>query len=456
MKHLLLILLTAFLSISSFADNFTTAGDGTTYSFEKLSATANSGVSKISENEYLVTLSTVIAAADKFVIDEQGTVYFANNAELIIDGEASLVAGENGITLTKYNEDDTPYSIEIHYDGAVTDVKNITFEFVGLKNYSTAGLNVSDCTFREHNGSSSGALFLGTDGAEFTVENCTFELCRKAAIGGAANFFCPIKINNCTFRKNSQNNSNIPQLNLTAATDVTITNCEIEGDPALNMVGGIGVSNFMAKEGMNLTITNCNIYNNRYGISPMGSMNVVIADNIIKDNCYETNANNGGSGISLYDPYKTLTAKISGNTISGNLWGITVIGCADVNIGRTGVSEDAEEYNRGENIFDNNGNNGVLYDLYNNSDNTVYAQNNTWGVDVQDAEHIETVIFHKFDDDKLGEVIYLPAFDKELSVSAVELYDNRDGSIYNLNGQRLTKPAKGIMIVGGKKIICKQ
>ena len=165
---------------------------------------------------------------------------------------------------------------------------------------------------------------------------------------------------------------------------------------------------------------------------------------------------NGGSGISLYDPYKTLTAKISGNTISGNLWGITVIGCADVNIGRTDVSEDAEEYNRGENIFDNNGNNGVLYDLYNNSDNTVYAQNNTWGVDVQDAEHIETVIFHKFDDDKLGEVIYLPAFDKELSVSAVELYDNRDGSIYNLNGQRLTKPAKGIMIVGGKKIIFKQ
>ena len=152
MKHLLLILLTAFLSISSFADNFTTAGDGTTYSFEKLSATANSGVSKISENEYLVTLSTIIAAADKFVIDEQGTVYFANNAELIIEGEASLVAGENGITLTKYNEDDTPYSIEIHYDGAVTDVKNITFEFVGLKNYSTAGLNVSDCTFREHNG----------------------------------------------------------------------------------------------------------------------------------------------------------------------------------------------------------------------------------------------------------------------------------------------------------------
>ena len=60
-------------------------------------------------------------------------------------------------------------------------------------------------------------------------------------------------------------------------------------------------------------------------------------------------------------------------------------------------------------MFEANGNNGQLYDLYNNSTITVYAQNNTWNVSQQTEEQIETVIFHKNDDPSLGEVIYMPA-----------------------------------------------
>jgi hypothetical protein len=74
-----------------------------------------------------------------------------------------------------------------------------------------------------------------------------------------------------------------------------------------------------------------------------------------------------------------------------------------------GNLEDEDNYNPGGNVFINNGNNGVLYDLYNNSANTVYAQGNTWNVEVQDQESIEGVIFHKNDNSALGEVIFMPA-----------------------------------------------
>ena len=74
-----------------------------------------------------------------------------------------------------------------------------------------------------------------------------------------------------------------------------------------------------------------------------------------------------------------------------------------------GNLEDGDNYNPGGNVFINNGNNGVLYDLYNNSANTVYAQGNTWNVEVQDQESIEGVIYHKNDNSALGEVIFMPA-----------------------------------------------
>ena len=83
-------------------------------------------------------------------------------------------------------------------------------------------------------------------------------------------------------------------------------------------------------------------------------------------------------------------------------------------------------------IEKNNGNGGALYDLYNNSALTIYAQGNHWSVDEQTAEKIESVIFHKPDDAKLGEVIYTPAWDGEGSVNEIasEAIRYADGKVY--------------------------
>ena len=71
----------------------------------------------------------------------------------------------------------------------------------------------------------------------------------------------------------------------------------------------------------------------------------------------------GGAGISIYDYGTKPNVTITGNTIEGNLWGITVLGGENVNIGKVD-NPDAKDYNPGHNTFKNNGNGGALYDLY--------------------------------------------------------------------------------------------
>ena len=450
-KTFLLALAMLSLVCNLQANDYSTPGDGKAYSFETLAGIAESGVS-ITDGTYVVNGTVTIALGDEFVIDNGATVLFADAAELVIKGKADLRAATPTL-LGRLGESTSCYGLNIQSE-EVTEVSNLTFEYVGLRGGTTAGMNVSDCKFLNHNGTASGALFLGGNGASFKVENCEFENCQKAAIGGAANFFCPLLVENCTFKMNSQANGNVPQLNLTASEDITIRNCVVEGDSTLTMVGGIGIANWFGSEGMNICIEGCEITNNRYGITTMGIMDVVIKNNVISNNKFEVNPNNGGSGISLYDPYYKQKAVISGNIIEKSLWGITVIGCSDVNLGKTEVDADASDYNPGGNVFRDNGNNGVLYDIYNNSANTVYAQGNIWNVSTQDAEHIETVIYHKTDDPSLGEVIFMPAGDPQ-GVSPIRPDYDFQTKVYNLQGIRVTHPGtkKGIYIVNGKKVM---
>ena len=101
-------------------------------------------------------------------------------------------------------------------------------------------------------------------------------------------------------------------------------------------------------------------------------------------------------------------------------------------------------------MFKDNGNNGQLYDLYNNSTITVYAQGNTWNVSQQTEEQIETVIFHKKDNPSLGEVIYWPA------ANSTDIRNGhnseKNSAIYDLQGRKTTVLSKGIYIVNGRKV----
>ena len=435
------------------AQEFTTPGDGKAYSFQALSAISESGVT-FSDGAFIVNGLVTIAPEDEFVIDPGVTVSFTNEGELVIKGKADLRA-TTPTRLCASGETSTSLGLNVQSEELV-EVSNLTFEQVGLRGGVKAGMNVSDCTFLKHNGSASSALFLGGDGASFKVVNCTFENCQKAAIGGAANYLCPLIVENCVFKRNSQANGNVPQLNLTAAKEISISNCVVEGDTTLTMVGGIGVANWFGTEGLHVSISGCEITNNRYGITTMGVLDVDIYGNTLSNNRFEVNPNNGGSGISLYDPYYKQKAKVTGNIIEKNLWGITVIGCGDVNLGKTEVEVTSPDYNPGGNIFHDNGNNGQPYDLYNNSANTVYAQGNFWSVNTQDKESIETVVFHKNDNPSLGEVVFMPAGTTQ-GVELKLLKDQENMVIYDLRGMKVDAKnlRKGLYIINGKKVALK-
>ena len=416
-----------------------------------------SGVVKEGDS-YVLSGIVTIEETDTFNIDDGVVVEFADDAELVIKGFADLCSNGAPTILRRHGDSNNCIGIQVA-SNQMTKVANIHFDHVGLRGATPAGMRVSNCVFSNHNGIVSSALFLGSDGASFTIEDCVFDHCLKAAVGGAANFSCPVIIDGCQFLHNSQANGNVPQLNLTSASEVTLRNCKVLGDSTLNMVGGIAIANWFGSSGHKVFISNCDIRDNRYGITTMGVMDVIITDNQIVNNHFETNPNNGGSGISLYDPYLKQTAMVSGNHIENSLWGVTVIGCGKVNLGNVDVPTDSPDYNFGGNVFKDNGNNGVQYDLYNNSVNTVYAQGNIWSVPTQDEASIEEVIYHQVDNNALGLVIFMPAGNP----ARMEVPDNgkprrQQNGIYKLDGTRikgndLNLLPKGVYIVNGRKMV---
>lgn len=429
-----------------------TAGNGTTYNFARLAQMEDSGVKLVDNSCYLVERNDTIAAGDTFELDEGATVKFANNVTFVIQGKANLIATETQpVTLTRTDEAAAPNGIRIDNDEDEAEVSHVVFDQVGLEKTGRQSLSIDHCKFIFHNGSSAAALYFIQSGAESTISNCHFEQCAKAAIGSAANASQPMIINNCTFIRNSTLNRNIPQINITAAP-LTIDHCTVEGDSTSqtinNMVGGIGISNFANFTDISTTISNCTITHNRYGIGTVGPINVRIEHNTILNNNHEANPMNGGSGISFYDPYKLTTAIVANNRIEGSHWGVTIIGCKDVNLGQPGNTQIDSP---GQNIFNNNGCLGQLYDLYNNSTLTVYAQNNTWGVSEQTAEQIESVIFHHADNEQLGQVIYMS--DEQLGITQKSANKGlQPSTVYSVQGILLkTQPYRGIYIKDGKK-----
>lgn len=444
------VILLLLLVLSSPVRAYRTDGQGGIYSFYRLSQTEGSGVTmeiKDGTKYYTLSQNDTIAAGDTFDGSEACIVYFADKVTFVVEGKANF---QGAVTYAAKDDADGAVGICLDNTEEPTNFGGCTFMGVGVKFIGSSGGTLHSCTFADNNCSiGQAALILGDSDDEYVVSHCRFRENRKAAISSAANIFSKVVIEHSEFLQNGTANGNTPQLNLTASSKVEIVNCDIIGDPEHTMVGGIGISNFYGTSGNNVTINNCRIRDNRYGIGSVGTMDVSITKCDIINNSYETNPMNGGSGISLYDPYMKTTAMISDNIIERNLWGVTIIGCKDVNLG---CIDQGESYNPGGNWFINNSNNGQPYDLYNNSTNTVYAQGNIWNTGPQTEEEIEKVIYHKHDDPSLGEVIYWPAkYGTGIQQTKTETEDRQ--TVYRLDGIQLPGLQKGLNIVHGKKVV---
>lgn len=394
------------------AERFTTDGDGRTYSFADLAALPGSGVTG-SAGAYTLSASMTIAAADVLTIADGDVVSIADGVELRVEGMVDFNPATKA-RIQPVDAESTPKPLYLTGDEKGGGrISNMEIDNCPIRYYGTADLTIEKCLFTGVRSSYS-SITLGGTGLT-TVEGCEFRENGMPAISGGANIASALLFRDNYLYKNSNNTRNRPQINVTVPGDgqLEITGNTVIGPGEVTMNGGIAVANMLGLAGANkVLIENNKVSDCRYGITTNGPMDVRIIGNELVDNKWDSNPMNGGSGVSIYNTGGGQKVYMQDNTIKGHLWGITVIGNTssgkgpEVNMGNTASGE---EYNPGGNVFSDNGNGGVLYDLYNNSPMTVYAQGNTWGVATQDAASIETVIFHKNDDASLGEVIYLPA-----------------------------------------------
>ena len=131
----------------------------------------------------------------------------------------------------------------------------------------------------------------------------------------------------------------------------------------------------------------------------------MVSYNLIDSNNIENLPNLGGSGIAFTGGSATShqNSIVTGNIFRANLYGITIQNFAKPNIGNITNVDTTDD---GKNLFINNVNTTYTTgnELFNNSPDTIYAQNNYWNV--EDSIGIETKISHKPDNATYGLVIF--------------------------------------------------
>ena len=395
MKRFILIPLFLLFSLTLLNAQWVSPGDGTTYTFPDLVNVTN-GVVTNGTNGYLINADLTISANDVLKIDDQ--VLRVDIEAVLITINGSMVCSNSnrvrfyGLNETQHFsmrfENATACHLNNMYfsDGAGIKVieSEVTFDDVKFlyftRDYCNAVIDVFNC--------------------DPVINNCFFMMNEGAAISSPANGQSSPKILNCEFDSNVDG-ANMPQINLGpgSADTIYIVGNLVDGTYASFHTGGISVADLMGTGETKILLKDNIIKNNRYGYNQQGyRLSSTIIGNEFLDNHHEDNPMNGGSGISIYGMDENNKAIIRNNVITGNLWGITAIYFHDINLGT--------EDDWGNNEIHDNGNGGMVYDLYNNSTCNIMAVGNDWGTTSE--QEVEDHIFHQNDDQSLGLVTFIP------------------------------------------------
>lgn len=443
MKQILPLLLLGTAGVAAAANPvYTSPGNGTNFTFAELAKIADSGVIQKGDT-FQVTKDIDIVAGDALKLDNKAVVMLGDQVLVRVKGSADFAPADTAtiMPITPGNK-----TKGVMFSEMTSDIKvaRVHFEEAGVRFGGPAAGIIEGCSFYNHNGegAKNAISFVGS-GRGNIVRNNRIINAQFAAIGTGSNIAAGKIIENNYMENCCTQNRNYPIINEIPGGDngdVIIRNNKVIGGKYL-MSGALSVSNMLSMLGENKVVIEGNyLSDSRYGINIFGNlMDVVVKNNEVINCHYESNANNGGSGITIYSTKEDTGTKcyVEGNVFDGSLWGATVIGPCHANFGKVTVDESLPEYNPGNNTFRNNGNCGMApegqqtafdpsipYDLYNNSTLTLYAQGNFWGGTDQSPEEIEKRIFHKKDKEDLGEVIFLPAGE----VSGLTTVETTDGN----------------------------
>ena len=446
MKKATLILALFLGFIPMMNAQWTSPGNGTTYTLDDLVEISGCVSFDPQIFYYFISGDITISANDKLYINRNdGLIYitFANDYTITIKGSMEAMGQDEehylpigmGSGHLRFEDASDPSFLSYCWFGEMNGIQIINSD-----------VTFDTCRFHYfYSQQQSSAVNCMNCDPVFT--NCEFYSNEGAAIGSSANGQASPQILNCQFTNNVTSNANQPQINLGPGANDTIriVNCTIEGG-GHDMSGGITIADLMNTGDTKILLKDNVVKNNRYGYNQQGyNLSSVIVGNQFIDNNLETNPMNGGSGISVFGMNENNKAVIRNNVITGNLWGITAINAFDIDLGT--------EEDWGYNQIHDNGNGGVIYDLYNNSTCDIMAVGNDWGT--SNSHIIEEHIVHQNDDPSLGLVTFVPFVDvdgvNEANTLAFDITPNpvAEGSftltfekampselmIYNVNGQ---------------------
>ena len=444
MKKILLFLIAIITIVINAHGQWVSPGLGATYTMPDLVDVTN-GVVTNNGTTFTINADLTISTGDVLLIDNSVIRIDAPGVLITINGSMNCVHTGDRVKLygTQQNqfsmlfENATGCNIKKMYfsDGAGIKLieSDVTFDDVKFvyftRDYSNSVINILNCNP--------------------TIKDCYFMLNEGSAIGSPVNGQASLQILNCEFDTNV-NGINSPQINLGPGGNDTI---RIVGNEIYTMYatwygGGISVADMMGVGSTKVLLKDNIVKDNRYGYNQQGqTISSVIEGNQFIDNNHEDNPMNGGSGISIYGYTTNNKAVLRNNVITGNLWGITAIYYHDIDMGT--------EDDWGNNEIHDNGNGGVIYDLYNNSTCDLMAVGNDWGTTT--LERIEEHIYHQNDDPALGLVTFVPYVGYEFLDENYDVDVLRDNLIYTLEGRclgtKLPENYKGVYIFNGIKYI---
>ncbi|GGD90186.1 T9SS type A sorting domain-containing protein [Planktosalinus lacus] len=410
------------LSISLSFAQYTTPDTGVDWTLDDI-VTESPATITVSGTTYTLLEDLTISESDVLRIDSNLTLEIKAGVRVTVFGEFNVSADEVLVTAV---DSESPYDGFRFEEFSVIDIQNATIEYGGGLRVLTETFTLNNATLQFNvGGVSTGAVVSMSRGIP-VITNNSFLFNETPALSSGANNEVSAIINGNYIEGNNQANQNRPQINMGATRlndTLKILNNTIIGDIAMDQAGGIAVANLVGGA-LRAIIEGNTITNNRYGITLIGNNTYgLIKNNVIEDNDTQGDPMLGGSGINLNAPAGGMTVDVTENEIRRNLWGITIQGEVDANLG-----DDLD--NPGLNVFSENGNGGETYAIYNNSPNTISAKHNCW---VEEGEgtlaEAEDVIFHIEDDPTLGEVIFDPVFCENLStddpvLSSLSVYPN--------------------------------
>ena len=398
MKKILLFLF--LLLFTNSYSNYSTPGTGVTWDLDSLVAFSGGNVT-LSGSDYMVNDTIIITAGDTVKVLTNSTMKFSTAVFidifgiLIIDPADSVLITAQDTTL-KY----LGLKFEDFSDGSM--LRKVIMEYGNSIRMIDCNILIDSCIIRYNTLNSSfasGAISFFRSNS--IVSNCTIFRNRRAAIVSGANIASSPQILNNLIYENDVDNANVPQINFGATG---VNPMIIKGNTIIGLFTNSGGISFLPVGSIPKAIIEDNIIkHNRYGIAIAGgSSSFYINNNIIDSNNIQGDPALGGSGIN-FNGSATQNSIVTRNIIRGNLWGITIQGTANPNMGNL-TSADTSDI--GLNEIYNNGNSGSIFDLYNNTVNPIFAENNYWGTG--NADSVEAHIFHNPDNPSLGIVDYLP------------------------------------------------